>query len=262
MSETTRSEMLNEGRMTLWEHIAELRTRLMKSIGAVLAGGIVGWFLYPYVFTFLTNPLHSANKAAIIIAGSPIAPLLTRIKIAGYVGLILAMPVLVWQLWRFITPGLYPNEKRYAVPFTLGSVFFFVLGATVAYLSLLPTLAFLNAVGGSDIKQVYNIGDYLKLVVLMIIIFGVGFEFPVLLIALEIAGVVTPRQLSSVRRWAIVGIVVVSAVITPSSDPFSMLALAIPLYLFYELSIVFGWAYNKRKRRRAARAAMADGADT
>ena len=112
--------------------------------------------------------------------------------------------------------------------------------------------------GGSNIKQVYNISDYLKLVVLMIIIFGIGFEFPVLLVALEIAGVVTPAQLSHARRWAIVGIVVVSAVITPSSDPFSMLALAIPLYLFYELAIVFGWFYNRRKAKRARRAAAAD----
>ncbi len=91
----------------------------------------------------------------------------------------------------------------------------------------------------------------------MMIIFGAGFEFPVLLIALEMAGVVTPRQLSQSRRWAIVGIVVVSAVITPSSDPVSMLALAMPLYLFYEFAIVFGWLYNRRRRKRAARAAAA-----
>jgi sec-independent protein translocase protein TatC len=247
-----------EGRMTLWEHIAELRSRLIKAIVAVMVGAVVGWFLYPYIFTILTNPLHSANKNAIIIAGSPIAPLLTRIKIAGYVGIILAMPVLVWQLWRFITPGLYPHEKKYAVPFTTGAVVFFLMGAAVAYASLLPTLIFLNAVGGSHIKQVYNISDYLKLVVLMIIIFGIGFEFPVLLVALEIAGVITPAQLSHARRWAIVGIVVVSAVITPSSDPFSMLALAIPLYLFYELAIVFGWLFNKRKAKRARKAATAE----
>jgi sec-independent protein translocase protein TatC len=254
MSDDTDTKATEEGRMTLWEHLAELRSRLIKAIVAICLGAVVGWFLYPWVFDVLTNPLHHAEKSAIIIAGSPIAPLLTRIKIAGYVGIIIAMPVLVWQLWRFITPGLYPHEKRYAVPFTAGAVVFFALGALVAYVSLLPTLEFLNAVGGSNIKPVYNIGDYLKLVVLMMIIFGAGFEFPVLLVALEIAGVITPRQLSQARRWVIVGIVVVSAVITPSSDPISMFALAIPLYLFYELAIVFGWLYNRRKRKRAARA--------
>jgi sec-independent protein translocase protein TatC len=258
MSKTVDADAATEGRMTLWEHIAELRTRLMRSIGAVLLGALVGWFLYPYIFSFLTHPLHAAERNAIIIAGSPIAPLLTRIKIAGYVGVILAMPVLVWQLWRFITPGLYPHEKKYAVPFTAGAVVFFLLGAVVAYISLLPALKFLNAVGGSNIKPVYNIGDYLKLVVLMMLIFGVGFEFPVLLVALEIAGVVTPAQLSHVRRWAIVGIVVVSAVITPSSDPFSMLALAVPLYIFYEMAILFGWLFNKRKATRARKAAEAE----
>jgi sec-independent protein translocase protein TatC len=261
MSDQTETRAADEGRMTLWEHIAELRTRLIRAIIAIVVGAVIGWFLYPYVFDILTNPLHNAEHNAIIIAGSPIAPLLTRIKIAGYVGIIIAMPVLVWQLWRFITPGLYPHEKKYAVPFTAGAVLFFLLGAFVAYLSLLPTLVFLNAVGGSNIKPVYNIGDYLKLVVLMMIIFGAGFEFPVLLVGLEIAGVVTPRQLSQSRRWAIVGIVVVSAVITPSSDPVSMLALAIPLYLFYELAIVVGWLYNRRKRKRAARA-MAGGAES
>lgn len=257
MSDSVDTKASEEGRMTLWEHIAELRTRTIRSIIAIMIGAVVGWFLYPWVFSFLTHPLHEANKDAIIIAGSPIAPLLTRVQIAGYLGIILAMPVLVWQLWRFITPGLYPHEKRYAVPFTAGAVVFFLLGAAVAYVTLQPTLIFLNAVGGSNIKQVYNIGDFLKLVILMILIFGVGFEFPVLLVALEIAGVVTPRQLSHVRRWAIVGIVVVSAVITPSSDPFSMLALAIPLYLFYELAIVFGWAYNRRKAKRKRKAAAA-----
>lgn len=245
-----------EGRMTLWEHLAELRSRLLKCIAAVLAGAVIGWFLYPYAFSFLTHPLNVDPKA-FIIAGSPIAPLLTRIKIAGYLGIIMAMPVLIWQLWRFVTPGLYPHEKRYAVPFTVGALIFFLLGATVAYISLEPALKFLNAVGGSHIKPVYNISDYLKLVVLMIIIFGIGFEFPVLLVALEIAGVLKPQQLSHARRWAIVGIVVVSAVITPSSDPFSMLALAIPLYVFYEGAIVFGRVYNWRKAKRALRAAQA-----
>jgi sec-independent protein translocase protein TatC len=258
MTDTTDAKAVDEGRMTLWEHIAELRSRLIKAILAVMIGAVVGWFLYPWLFSVLTHPLHEANSKAIIIAGSPIAPLLTRIKIAGYVGLIIAMPVLVWQLWRFITPGLYPHEKRYAVPFTASAVVLFALGAFVAYLTLLPTLEFLNAVGGSDIKQVYNIGDYLKLVVLMMIVFGAGFEFPVLLIALEIAGVLTPGQLSKARRWAIVGIVAVAAIITPSSDPFSMLALAIPLYLFYELAIVFGWLFNRRKAKRARKAAAAD----
>jgi len=257
MSDKRDAKVADEGRMTLWEHLAELRSRLIKTIVAIGIGAIVGWFVYPWVSHLLTEPLHRAEKNAITIAGSPITPLLIRIKIAGYVGIILAMPVLVWQLWRFITPGLYPQEKRYAVPFTAGAIIFFALGALVAYLSLVPALEFLNAVGGSNIKPVYQIGDYLKLVVLMMIIFGIGFEFPVLLVALEIAGVVTPRQLSQVRRWAIVAIVIVAAVITPSSDPVSFLALAIPLYLFYELAILFGWLYNRRKRKRAVRARAA-----
>jgi sec-independent protein translocase protein TatC len=250
----------DEGHMTLWEHIAELRSRLIKCIIAVMVGATVGWFLYPYISSFLTHPLHEAERTSILIAGSPITPLLVRLKIAGYVGVIIAMPILLWQLWRFVTPGLYPNEKRYIVPFTVMAMLFFVFGAVVAYITLLPTLEFLNAVGGSNIKPVYGVGDYLKLVVLMMLIFGVGFEFPVLIIALEMANVVTPQQLASARRWVIVGITVVSAVITPSSDPFSMLALAIPLYLFYELAILFGRLYQRRRRKRRAKELAADAA--
>jgi sec-independent protein translocase protein TatC len=238
------------GHMTLWEHIAELRSRLIKSIVAVMIGALVGWFLYPWIAHVLTKPLHEASRQAILIAGSPITPLITRIKIAGYVGVIIAMPVLLWQLWRFVTPGLYPNEKRYIVPFTVLALVFFAFGAAVAYVTLLPALEFLNAVGGSNIKPVYGVGEYLKLVVLMMLIFGAGFEFPVLIVALELANVVTPQQLASARRWVIVGITIVSAVITPSSDPFSMLALAVPLYLFYELAIVFGRLYQRRRRKR------------
>ncbi len=168
------------------------------------------------------------------------------------------MPVLLWQLWRFITPGLYPNEKRYALPFVFSALLLFFFGAAVAYLTLNPALQFLGSVGAGKITPFYTAQSYVKLIVFMMLAFGAGFEFPVLLVALEIAGILTPRQLSGWRRQAIVIITIVAAVITPSGDPISMLALAIPMYLFYEASIVIGWAYNRRKRKRTAKAALAD----
>ena len=163
-----------------------------------------------------------------------------RVKIAAYGGLFLASPVLLWELWRFITPGLKRNEKRYAIPFIVASILLFALGALVAYITFPHALRWLSSIGGPSLTEILDPTKYLSLIVLLMTVFGLTFEFPVLLVSLEIAGVLTPQKLSSWRRWAIVLIVVVAGVVTPSSDPFSMMAMAIPLYIFYELSIVVG----------------------
>jgi len=200
-----------------------------------------------------------------LIATGPLDAFTLRIQMSVYVGIALAMPVLLWQLWRFITPGLYPNEKRYALPFTFSALLLFFFGAAVAYLTLNPALQFLGSVGAGKITPFYTAQSYVKLIVFMMLAFGAGFEFPVVLVGLEVAGIITPKQLSGWRRPAIVIITIVAAVITPSGDPISMLALAIPMYLFYEASILIGWAFNRRKRKKAAKAAAkgaGDGGDT
>jgi sec-independent protein translocase protein TatC len=163
-----------------------------------------------------------------------------RVKIAAYGGIFLASPIWLWELWRFITPGLNPKEKKYAIPFIVASIVLFAMGCLVAYLSFPHALTFLGNIGGPNLHQILDPTKYLSLIVLLMTVFGITFEFPVLLVSLEVAGVLTPKKLSSWRRWAIVLIVVVAGVVTPSSDPFSMMAMAIPLYLFYELSIVIG----------------------
>ena len=150
-------------------------------------------------------------------------------------------PLLLWQLWRFIAPGLHPGEKRYAYPFVASSLVLFLSGAArVAYAVFPHTLRFLETIGGPSLQQIYSPSSYIGLLLLMMAAFGITFELPVLLVFLQIAGVVTPQRLSSWRRWAIVGLVAFAGVITPSSDPFSMLALAVPLLAFYELSMVVG----------------------
>jgi sec-independent protein translocase protein TatC len=170
----------------------------------------------------------------------PLDGLALRVKIAAYGGLVLASPVLLWELWRFITPGLNPKEKKYAIPFIVASIALFLLGSLVAFVTFPHALGWLDSIGGPSLTEILDPTKYLSLIVLLMTVFGLTFEFPVLLVSLELAGVLTPKQLSSFRRWAIVLIVVVAGVVTPSSDPFSMMALAIPLYLFYELSIVVG----------------------
>jgi len=227
--------------MTLVEHLTELRTRVLISVVAFVLAATAAFLLYPWILSFLKHPYCQVapTHCGFYITG-PLDGLALRVKIAAYGGLFLASPVLLWELWRFITPGLHPKEKRYAVPFILASIALFALGCVVAYLTFPHALNFLDTIGGPSLHQILDPTKYLSLIVLLMTVFGLTFEFPVLLVSLEIAGVLDPGQLSSWRRWAIVLIVVVAGVVTPSSDPFSMMAMAIPLYLFYELSIVIG----------------------
>jgi sec-independent protein translocase protein TatC len=248
---------LDAGRMTLWEHIAELRARLIKVAIAVGVGFIVGWIAYPYVLEFLVAPYKSIQPDAKLYAMTLLEGFTVRIQTSVYLGIIFALPVILWQIWRFVTPGLYPHEKKYAIPFVVSSLLLFCLGATIAYLTLPAAIEFLIGVSGSEVEIIPGIESYLKLNLFMMMAFGFGFQFPVLLVALQIAGVLTPSKLASWRRQAAVVIVVVAAVITPSGDPISMLALGVPMYLFYEVSILIGWVFTRRRRKRSARESAA-----
>ncbi|HUF32367.1 MAG TPA: twin-arginine translocase subunit TatC [Acidimicrobiales bacterium] len=237
------------GQMSLAEHLTELRSRVIKSAVAIAAGAAVGWILYPQILDILIDPyceILPADRECRLIVTDPLEGFSIRIKLAAYVGLVLASPVVLWQLWRFITPGLYAKEKRYAIPFVLSSIVLFLLGAALALWSFPRALEFLVQIGGQDLEPFYTPGRYLSLVTFMMLAFGVGFEFPVVLMFLQIAGVLHWRKLASWRRYAIVIIFVATAVITPSGDPFTLLTLAIPLCLFYEANIQIGRFILKR----------------
>ncbi len=227
--------------MTLTEHLTELRGRVIISVAAFLVMATFAFVEYNWILGVLKHPYCLAEPAHcnFYITG-PLDGLTLRVKIAAYGGIFLASPIWLWELWRFITPGLNPKEKKYAIPFIVATIGLFTLGAAVAYLIFPHALQWLNNIGGPSLNEILDPNKYLSLIILLMVAFGVTFEFPVLLVSLEMAHVVTPQQLSSVRRWAIIGIVVLAGVITPSSDPFSMLAMAVPLYVFYELSIVVG----------------------
>ncbi len=243
--------------MTIWEHLAELRARLIKVIIAVGVGALAGWFLFPYVLDVLKHPFNEIQPGTPLIATEPLQTFGLRLKMSGYLGIAFAMPVILWQLWRFITPALYPHEKKYAVPFTASALVLFAMGAAVAYYVLNPTLEFLVHIGGPDIQPYYTASSYITLIVWMMLAFGVGFEFPVVIVALQLIGVVTPRRLLGWWRIGLVVIAVIAAVITPSGDPISMIALAVPMVILYFLSIAVGavvLALRGRKQRKAAEA--------
>lgn len=243
--------------MTLGEHLGELRRRVIISLVAYAAAATVAVFLYEPILTFLLRPLcnvvatahhvgpgnslitKSGNTCNLFVT-SPLDGLSLRVKIALFGGLVLASPVILFQVWRFVTPGLKASERRYAIPFVLASFTLFLAGAATAYVVLPHALGWLRSVGGPNLQAIYDPIPYLGLILLMMTIFGLTFEFPVVLISLELAHVVTPARLLKAWRWAVIIIVILAAVFTPSSDPFSMFALAIPLVFFYFISIGVG----------------------
>src|SRR5262245_53962163 len=228
--------------MTVVEHLTELRRRIVISLIAVTLGAIVCFIFSESIIRFFVNYYRDAThpqKNALIFLG-PLDAFLTRIKIATYGGIVLALPIWLYELWRFITPGLNPKERRYAVPFVLSSIVLFALGGVVAFLTLEPALHFLLGIGGPDLKPLLTADRYVSLVGLMVVAFGLSFEFPVVLMFLLIARVLTTAQLRAWRRYAIVLIVIFAAVITPSQDPYSLFAMAVPMYIFYEGVIIIG----------------------
>jgi sec-independent protein translocase protein TatC len=246
MTDEHREAALDGGRMTIWEHLAELRTRIIRCALALGLATVAGFFIYPYVVEFLVEPYKQVMPDAKLFAPDLLSPFTIRMQTSLYLGIALAMPVLLWQIWRFVTPGLYPHEKRYAIPFTASALILFLLGMVIAYLSLPATIQFLTGIAGVEVEQITSIESYLRLNLFMMLAFGAGFEFPVLLVALMLIGILKPRQLLSWWRYATVVIAVVAAVITPSGDPISMLALAIPMEILYFLAIAVGAIVARR----------------
>lgn len=253
LQDRRRGERPDPNSMTLVEHLGELRRRVLISILAGLAGGIVAFALYPHILSFFTHPYCQLrpHNCGLYITG-PLQGLSVRVQVAVWGGIFLGSPVILWQAWRFITPGLHANEKRYAVPFVVSSILLFTLGAAIAYLVFPHALGFLNGVGGKNLRLIYSPNSYLSLIVLLMVAFGVAFQFPVVLVCLEVAGVLSPERLKGWRRPAIVVIFALAAFFIPSSDPFSLFAMAIPMCLFYEGSIIVGKVVRSHRASKAA----------
>lgn len=232
--------------MTLAEHLTEIRHRFLMCAITVSVLGVVAFIFYPQILHVLQKPYCSATPGHCrFLVTNPLDGLTLRVKIGFFGGLLAGSPVLFWQLWRFITPGLKTSEKKYIIPFVTCSLAFFLAGMVLAYFSFGHAIRFLESIGGKTLLTEYNPNQYLTLLLLMMGIFGLMFEFPVVLVALEMVNIVSPAQLLRHWRYAIIGITVASAVFTPSGDPLSMLALAIPLTIFYFVAIGIGKLLKK-----------------
>lgn len=238
--------------MTLFEHLAELRRRVIISVLAVLVGGVLVYVFYIHIYNFLVHPyhnylLHHPRKNVSLgqlVATSPLEAFLTRLKISLYGGLVLGSPVVLWELWRFITPGLHKNEKRYVVPFVASAVALFAGGVGTAIVVFPKALNWLINAGG-PVVPFFGPSKYIGLYAAMCVVFGAVFMYPLVLVFLELVEVVPSSTWRRWRRPAIVVIAAVAAVITPSSDPFSFLALAVPMTLLYEVAILVGRLLKK-----------------
>lgn len=249
------------GEMTLVEHLTELRARVVKSVIAVAAGGVIVFILYDQIFDAIIQPyctaLEEINEESFLescalVQTQPLEGFSLLFTVVGYGGFMLAMPVILWQVWQFVVPGLYPHEKRYAVPFVMTGAVLFFLGSALAFWSAPRALSFLLDIGGDGLLPLLSPAPYISFPVKMLVAFGLGFQFPLLLILAQQLGLVTTKQLRSGRRYAVVGIVALVAVLTPSGDPITLGVLSVPMYIFYEASILWGWLRNRRTRASGA----------
>jgi len=240
--------------MSMMEHLEELRDRLIRSVGIFAVISIVAFIFFNAISDFLLSPLCALpaerlgpNGCDLIVTGA-LEPVSVRLKVSALTAVVVGAPFFLYQIYAFVVPGLSTKEKKYALPFILLSSMFFLLGTTFAYLTLPKGLDFLLALGGENFVPFFKAADYLNFVGLVFIAFGVTFELPLLVFFLGLAGVVSVEQLKGFRKGAIVSITLLSAVVTPSQDPFTMLAMAVPLYLFYEGTILALRLIGRRKK--------------
>jgi sec-independent protein translocase protein TatC len=217
---------------------------------AIAAGATIGWFLFDRVVSLVQAPycdywktvppgLRATRQCAFFFSGA-LEPVLIKLKLVAVMGLFFALPVVLYQLWAFVVPGLTKRERRMAVPFVVSSVLLFALGALIAYWTLPKALGFLLGFAGSGFAPLLTGDRFFTFVVLVALAFGISFEFPVVLVFFNMVGLVTTTQLRHWRRFAILGITIFAAVITPSQDPYTMLAMTVPMWIFYELAIIVG----------------------
>ncbi|MGH8936939.1 MAG: twin-arginine translocase subunit TatC [Acidimicrobiia bacterium] len=237
---------MTSDRSPIMDHLEELRRRLVKSAVAVTSGSVVAFLFHERLLAFLVEPYSQVvgGEGLIFTQVTEAFSVAMRVSLLG--GVILSSPVLIYQVWAFISPALTPRERRYALPLSGILAVLFLSGVAFAYWSLPRALEFLLTFGGESVEAFITINNYLSFASRFLLVFGLSFEFPVFIFAAALAGMVDSAQLARGRRWAVLLIVIIGAVITPSGDPLTLMVLSIPLYLLYEATI---WAVRLVLRR-------------
>jgi sec-independent protein translocase protein TatC len=246
-----------DDRLTLLEHLDELRKRLFLCIIAVVIGVLVAAVFNSFMFEILLHPLRAVpdlpESATNITTFSPAEPFMVSLKVWVVGGLIMAAPILIYELWAFLAPAFTASEKKYFYPVVIATTVLFFCGIALAYFLVLPKgLDFLLTFSAGFFNVQLRAQEYFTFMALFILAFGVVFELPVVLVLLAKVGVIDDKFLKRNRRWAVVAMAFAAAVITPSQDAFSMLAMFVPLYVLYEVSIVVARFVQPRRAEEAA----------
>ncbi|WP_026239151.1 twin-arginine translocase subunit TatC [Parafrankia discariae] len=256
-----RTRTVEDSRMPLTEHLRELRNRMAKALIAFAVATIVCFIVEPNIFQWLIDPYCAlpADKRGDFSSGDGSCRLYffgildaftIRLKISMISGAVFSAPVWLYQLWSFITPGLHRHERRWSLTFVCSSLVLFAAGGFFAYVTLETGLNFLLGFGGDGLVSILDGSKYLSYVIAMLLVFGLSFEVPLLVTMLNLAGLVSTAKLRSWRRAEIFLVFVFAAVVTPSQDPFTMLALGLPMVILYEVALIIGWLNDRRKVRR------------
>lgn len=267
-----RNRTVEDSRMPLTEHLRELRNRLAKAMIAFAVATVVCFIVEPDIFDWLIAPycdLPAEKRGDFTGLGENcqlyffgiLDAFTIRLKISMIAGAVLSAPVWLYQLWSFITPGLHQHERRWSLTFVSVSLVLFAVGGFFAYLTLSTGLNLLLGFGGDGLVSVLDVNKYLSYVIAMLLVFGLSFEIPLLVTMLNLAGLVTTAKLRSWRRAEIFLVFVFAAVVTPSQDPFTMLALGLPMVVLYEVALIIGWLNDRRRARRGDSSPYAELAD-
>jgi sec-independent protein translocase protein TatC len=224
--------------MTFMDHLAELRNRLVKAGAAVVAASVGAFFFHEWILDLLARPFEQALDDGRLAVFRPTEAFSLVMRLSLFGGIVLASPVILYQIWRFVSPALSKREKKWVIPLMGILTVLFVGGVVLGYWALTRGLEFLLTFGGDSLEPIIGADNYLGFAMRFILAFGIAFEFPVFLFAAAAAGVVGSARLRQGRRWAVLFILLAAALITPSGDPLTLMLLSVPLYAMYEITIL------------------------
>lgn len=224
--------------MSFLDHLGELRERLIKAGIALVVASIAAFFFHEWLLDILSRPFESAVEDGSLAVFRPTEAFSLVMRLSLFGGIVLASPVILYQIWRFVSPALSRREKKWVIPLMAILTVLFVSGVVLGYWALTRGLEFLLTFGGDDLQPVIGADNYLGFAMRFILAFGIAFEFPVFLFAAAAVGLVGSTKLRQGRRWAVLTIMLAAALITPSGDPLTLMLLSVPLYAMFEITIL------------------------
>ena len=239
--------------MSFLDHLEELRSRLLRALIALAVGFGVAWNYHEEIFHFMVGPLHKFDPKIRLIATTPTETIMLYMKMSFFVGIFVAAPYLLYQVWAFISPGLYAHEKGYAVPFVLFGTIFFIAGAAFGHYVLFPiALSFLGGFGGADVEFLPRVTEYYDFYSWFLLSLGLVFQVPVVILVLARIGLVTAGFLLRQFKWAVLLSFIIAAFVTPTPDVVNQTLLALPMIGLYLLGVVVAAIFGKKRKASAS----------